>query len=503
MSEATRAWRCTVCGYVHQGAAPPEACPACGAPAELFAPIVEAPAAGQSPTARQWRCLVCGYLHTGAEPPAACPACGAGADCFTAVAAATTPVAAPASRLDAVVIGAGIAGLSAVEALRSTAPDARITLISQEPELPYFRLNLTRFLAGEIGEDSLPIHDRAWYERNNVRLLLDCKVAAVRPAEQVVELSGGQRLPYDKLLLTTGAAPALPPLPGVNLPGVTALRTVADAHRILAACSGGAPCVCIGGGLLGLETAGALAQRGVDVTLLEGCDWLLPRQLNARAGELLGDYVCTQRIKLHTATRIAEIIGKDRLQGVRLGDGTLLPAGLVVIAIGVRPTCDLARAAGLELNRGVVVNDQLETSHAGIFAAGDVAEHRGVLYGIWGPAQYQGTIAGRNMGGATLAFAGVPLSNTLKVLGRELFSIGRVGSDDDAITLEDEADGRYCCLVFREGRLVGAILLGDRRLGPALQIAIESARDFTALLSARPTAASVMQALAEQAATGR
>ncbi len=463
MPGATQAWRCSVCGYVHRGAEPPSTCPVCGAPQELFEPLPEEPAAPPPPAPQQ------------VEP------------------ADGTAAAAP----KVVIVGAGIAGVAAAESLRGASPGAEITLVSKEAELPYYRLNLTRYLAGEISEHDLPMHPASWYEEQNIRLLLGVEAAAIHAEDHVVELHGGERLPFDKLLLTAGAHPFIPPLPGADRPGATSLRTAADARAILAACRAGARCVCIGGGLLGLETAAALARHGANVTLLEGHGWLLPRQLNQRPGEILNRYVAATGIKLRTHAATRQLVGERRIEGVLLEDGNLLPAELVVIATGIRSNSHLARRAGLEVNQGVVVNNLLTTSHRDILAAGDVAEHHGQVYGIWGPSQYQGSIAGLNLAGRGVEFGGVPRSNTLKVLGLDLFSIGRINVEDASFrTVDQEADGRYFRFVFQDNRLIGAVLLGDASLCVAVQQAVEGKRDCSALLASSPTAAQIVEVLA-------
>jgi len=497
MPGRSQAWRCTVCGYVHRGSEAPEACPVCGAPQALFEAHVDSPPQTTAPTANRWRCLVCGYVHAGSQPPPQCPACGAGSDCFEAVREeAAAVVAVPTSSLRAVIIGAGIAGIAAAESLRTASPSAEITVVSKESALPYYRLNLTRYLAGEIGEQDLPIHPVGWYEEQNIRLMLGTEASAIHLQEHFVELRGGEKLPFDKLLLAAGAHPFVPPFPGANQGGVTSLRTVDDARGILAACRAGARCVCIGGGLLGLETAGGLARQGADVTLLEGYGWLLPRQLNQRAGEILNNYVSTAGIKLRTKAATREIIGNGHVQGVLLEDGSTIVADLVVIATGIRSNSHLARQAGLEVNQGVVVDNLLATSHPDVFAAGDVAEHHGQVYGIWGPSQYQGSIAVLNMAGGCVEFGGIPRSNTLKVLGLDLFSVGQVNPDDASFqTFDHEEDGRYCRLIFRDNHLVGAVLLGDTRLTAAVKKAVESTSDFSKVLRDCPTASAVIEAL--------
>lgn len=497
MSENRDAWRCAVCGYIHRGKEPPEVCPVCGASRDEFEPHADAPTPSSRPAATQWRCLICQYVHEGPAPPEMCPVCGAPADRFEPLAEAAERPAESGQAAKAVIVGGGIAGVAAAESLRAACPEAAITLVSREPELPYYRLNLTRYLAGEIGADDLPIHPKAWYEGRNVRLLLGAEVTAVRLEEQTVEIADGEPLPFEKLLLAAGAHPFVPPFPGANREGVTTLRTVQDADRILEAARGGTRCVCIGGGLLGLEAAGALARRGADVTLLEGHGWLLPRQLTEAAGRILADHVARTGIKLRNKARTQEILGDRRVGGVRLDDETVIPADLVIIATGVRSNSYLARQAGLEVSQGVVVNDTLETSHPDVFAAGDLAEHRGVLYGIWGPAQYQGSIAGMNMGGVTTEFGGIPRSHTLKVLGLDLFSIGHVTAEDGSFeAIEQEIHGRYFRFVFRDTRLVGAILLGDTKLTARVKEAVESGEDFSARLQKRPNARQLVDGLA-------
>ena len=272
------------------------------------------------------------------------------------------------------------------------------------------------------------------------------------------------------------------------------MRTLDYADQILGTGVSGMRCVCVGGGLLGLETAAALARRDLHVTLLEGHGWLLPRQLNATAGGLLAEVVRQAGIELRNKARTKEILGDERVRGVQLEDETVLPADLVVIATGVRSNSYLARMAGLEVDRGIVVDNLLRTSHPAILAAGDVAEHRGVVYGTWAPAQYQGSIAGMNALGAHVEFGGIPRSNALKVLQVELFSIGQVEPEDASFdTIEQEENSGYVRFVFRDSHLVGSILLGDAMMAPQVKRAIENHVDFSLLLRSHPTAADAVR----------
>ena len=398
-----------------------------------------------------------------------------------------------------VVVGAGIAGVAAAEAIRSASPDAEITLISKEDELPYYRLNLTRYLAGEIDEDALPIHPENWYEDAGVRLLRGAEVSTVSLEDQTVGLRRGGKEPFDKLVLTVGADPFVPRLPGVHTDGVTRFRTLVDAKEILERAMAGAKCVCIGGGLLGLETAGALARRGANVTLIEGHGWLLPLQLNQKAGEILQRHVKGLGIDVRTQVLTERIVGDERVRGVALQDGSTVPADLVVVATGIRPSTCLARLAGLHVAQGVIVDDRLVSSHPSVLAAGDVAEHRGTVYGTWAASRSQGRIAGMNAAGLCAEFRCIPRSNTLKVIGLDLFSIGEIEAQDaSSEEIDEEIDDRYFRFVFHDSRLVGAILLGDTKLTAAAKKAVEGGTDFSRLLRKRPAAADVREYLAEK-----
>jgi nitrite reductase (NADH) large subunit len=494
------AWRCLVCGYVHRGPEPPDECPVCGAPKENFEPYVEAKPAAAPAAPQRWRCLNCSYVHEGPEPPDECPVCGAPKDAFEPLEAAAGAGTATDEPTRVVIVGAGIAGVAAAESVRSASDAADIVLLSKEQHLPYYRLNLTRLLAGELSEDTLPLHPESWFAEQRIDLRRGVEASEIDLDGRQVTMHDGDAVPFEKLILAIGSHPFVPPFPGAQREGVTCLRTLEDARRVQRAVASGARCVVVGGGLLGLETAGALARQGADVTLLEGHGWLLPRQLNPDAGEVLGRHVEASGIRLRRKARTKEIVGDERARGVVLEDGTELPADLVVIATGVRSNSYLARLAGLEVNRGVVVDHNLATTHPGVFAAGDVAEHLGIVYGVWGPAQHQGSIAGMNVVGLGAEFGGIPRSNTLKVLGVELFSIGTVVPEDASFRAVDrKADGAFDRFVFRDTHLVGAVLLGDASASAAVKHAVESRTDCSELLGGDPSGEDVLAFLESNA----
>jgi nitrite reductase (NADH) large subunit len=425
----------------------------------------------------------CDYIHDGDAPPECCPVCGVGADQFEAVREEEYNPPGHAMSGAIVIIGGGIAGLSAAETARNTSPDANITLITLEDDLPYYRLNLTRYLAGEITASDLPVHPESWYVENRITILNGTEVTAIDRTARMVSLKGHPDMHYDKLVLAMGSHPSVPPIPGSGLKNVTTLRTCCDADTILKHSHAGSSCVIIGGGVLGLEAAAALARRKVQVTLVEGFDWLLPRQLNQAAGERLAEEAMARGITLTCGARIKELSGEEKVQSVILESGESIPADQVIVAAGVRSNSYLARLAGLDVNFGVIVDQHLRTSDPDIYAAGDLAEHQGLVYGTWAPAQFQGTIAGMNAAGRNEVFAGIPRSNSIKVIGVDLFSIGMIHPDDASYQVYEEANEQYQQFIFRDSRLVGAILLGDTAIAPTLKKLIETNTSCSELLA--------------------
>ncbi len=466
-------WKCEICGYVHQGGEPPDSCPVCGVDRDRFSPLKIMGAPEAKPASGQWRCTVCDHLETSGQPPESCPVCGATANLFEPYRPPAAVSREPAlGRL--VILGAGVAGVTAAETARSLDASTQITLISRESELPYYRLNLTRLLAVEVDEQALPLKPMEWYAQQRIDLVVGEAVAIEREARRV-KLQDGATVPYERLILANGAHPFVPPLPGATRAGVVTLRTLGDARHILGQLRPGSRCVCIGGGLLGLETAAALQRRGAAVTVLEGFGWLLPRQLPRQGGILLQELVEARDIGVCCDAQVKELCGDERVQSVRLANGREFPCELVVLTVGVRPNSFLARAAGLAVGSGVTVDDRMLSSDPAIFAAGDVAEHHQVVYGIWPAAYAQGVVAGTNAVCGGAEFPGLPPATRLKVMGVELFSAGRISADDGSYRLvEVQEGGNYRAILCRDNRCLGGALLGDTTLAPVLKEAIES-----------------------------
>lgn len=468
----TNTWKCDLCGYVHNGAKAPQSCPVCGADNSHFSPLHIQTAAAQKPAAEVWQCTICDHVAHGSVPPPVCPVCGAAAALLHPYVFPGTSVA-PCDIRKVVILGAGIAGLTAAEEARRQSDTIDITLVSRETSLPYYRLNLTRFLAGEVTESDLLIQQRGWFNAQRIEYLAGEAHNVDRNA-RTVTLRDGKQIGYDRLIMANGAHPFIPPTPGVNREGVMVLRTLEHARKMIGRLHPGCRAVCIGGGLLGLETAWALQRRGAEVTVLEGFDWLLPRQLPPAAAALLRAHLERQKMSIECGVQVKEFTGDEAVRGVLLEDGREIPADLVILATGVRPNSHLARQCGLKVKQGIVVDDRLFTSDEHILAAGDVSEHQGRVYGIW-PASYaQGMVAGANAAGAEGEFSGLPMTNRIKVLDIDLFSIGQIQVIDASTRLFGvEENGSYRGLACHDGQVVGAVLYGDMRLLAPLQEAVE------------------------------
>lgn len=377
------------------------------------------------------------------------------------------------------IIGGGIAGVSAAEAIRSLDANAKITIVSEERNLPYFRMSLTRYLAGEVALEKLDLHDQDWYQAKQIELLTDSQVEEVLPEQKLVVLNDKRKIAYEKLILSNGASPFVPPIPGHELSGVMTLRSLEDAQTILRRCEKPADIVCIGGGLLGLEIAGAISRHGAKVTVLEALDWLLPRQLGKEAALILQKEIEKLGIRVIVPAKVKQITGSGSVKAVELDDGSLIPADLVLISAGVRPNLSLAKQAGLAINRGVVVDQHMQTSAPEIFAAGDVSEFEGICYGLWIPAKKQGEVAGKNAFGESAVFKADAPSTKLKVLGIDLFSIGQFSpsqESDRLVTWQNRE--KYASLLLRNEVIVGANLIGKTGLDQKVKKAVELGQSF-------------------------
>ena len=359
-----------------------------------------------------------------------------------------------------VIIGAGPAGMRCAERLAGRG--LAVTLIGAEAELPYNRVALSKFLAGEISEADLVTHDDTTLADARITYLPGTHVIGIdREACRVLTDRHGP-IGYGHLVLALGSQPVRLPFPGADLPGVVMYRTLQDVNAMLTAANAGGDAVVIGGGLLGLEAAYGLAKRGMKVSVLHAVDRLMERQLDHAAADLLMRRMAEYRIDTYLTAKTEIIEGTDRVQGVRLADGTVIPASLVVMAVGIRPQTGLARDAGLAVNRGIVVDDAMRTSDPTIYAIGECAEHQGACCGLVAPAFAQAETCARVISGATISYVAEADATALKVAGAGVWSAGQIDvAGAEEIILSDTDAGEYRKLLLQEDRLVGAMLYGE------------------------------------------
>jgi nitrite reductase (NADH) large subunit len=367
-----------------------------------------------------------------------------------------------------VIIGNGMAPGRMLEHLFETAPGRfNVTIFNAEPRVNYNRLMLSPVLSGEKTYEQIITHDDEWYASHGVTLHKSAPVTAVDRAARQVTSGTGIVASYDHLVIATGSSPFIPPIPGHQLPGVVTYRDLDDVHKMLAM-GAGARVVVIGGGLLGLEAAAGLKLQGMNVTVLHLSPTLMERQLDPAAGYLLEKAFVERGITVITKANTKMVLGTERVEGVLLDDGTQIGCDMVVMAVGIRPSTGLARQAGLAVNRGIVVDDQMRTEDSSIFALGECAEHHGTCYGLVAPLYEMGAVLAKTLSGEPATFSGSVTSTKLKVTGIDLFSAGDFaeGRDREEIVLRDASAGVYKRLVLKDNRIIGAVLYGETADGP-------------------------------------
>jgi len=364
-----------------------------------------------------------------------------------------------------IVIGNGMAAARFVEELAKRALGRfAIAVIGEEPRLAYNRVLLSALLAEEVEFSDLELRPAAWWRTRGVTLRYGVRAASVDPIGRTVTLADGVKLAFSRLIFATGSRPLRLDIPGMGLPGVRTFRDIDDVNAIASAKSARTRAVVIGGGLLGLEAAYGLAKASANVTVIHLADRLMERQLDRHAGLMLKCAVEAKGIAVMLESKTMRIVGDRRVEGVELANGSVIPADIVVVAVGVQPNVELAREAGLAVNHGIVVDDNVETGVRAIHAIGECAEHRGACYGLVEPAHEQAQMLARRLAGENARYPGSVLATNLKVSGVNLFSAGDflgAASGSEEIVLSDPELGVYRKLVIAGDRLIGAVLFGD------------------------------------------
>jgi nitrite reductase (NADH) large subunit len=338
-----------------------------------------------------------------------------------------------------------------------------IAVIGAEPRLAYNRVLLSSVLAGETASHEIELKPANWWRDRGVTLKYGCAVDEIDVGRRELKIANEESITFSKLVLATGSSPLRLNVPGVELSGVHTFRDSRDVDLLLTLAAAKKRVVVVGGGLLGLEAAYGLAKAGAPVTLVHLMDRLMERQLDAPAGALLKSLVEKKGINVLLNANTGRIVGEQRVEGVELSDGRRIDADAVILAAGIRPNVALARDAGIAVNRGITVDDRLQTGSDGIFALGECAEHRGICYGLVEPAYEQAKVLAQHLAGRNAAYPGSVVATNLKVSGVSVFSAGEfMGSDrSEAIVLSDFKRGIYKKLVVEGGRLTGAVLVGD------------------------------------------
>lgn len=363
-----------------------------------------------------------------------------------------------------VIVGNGMAAARLVDELAKTALGRyAVAVIGEEPRLAYNRVLLSSVLAGETGSHEIELRPADWWRHRGVTVRYGYRVTEIDVGRRELKIEGEESMEYSKLVLATGSTPLRLNVPGADLAGVHTFRDTRDVDLLLTLAAAKKRVVVVGGGLLGLEAAYGLAKAGAPVTLLHLMDRLMERQLDGPAADLLKTLVERKGIRILLNASTARIHGDGHVEAVELADGSRIEADAVIFAAGIKPSAALAKEAGIAVNRGIVVNDVMQTSSPDIFALGECAEHRGTCYGLVEPAYEQARVLARHLAGRPAAYQGSVVSTNLKVSGVSVFSAGDFmgGEGSESLVLTDRRRGTYKKLVIADGRLTGAVLIGD------------------------------------------
>jgi nitrite reductase (NADH) large subunit len=372
------------------------------------------------------------------------------------------------------IVGNGVAGARAAVKVRETDPKGDIHIFTEEAYPFYYRVRFPEYVAGELTIQNLTIHTPEWYQSKGISIHLEEPITEANVQKKEVTSQKGKTYAYDFLLIATGGHAFVPPIKGTEKKGVFTLRTMKDAIGMKEFLGGVKKAILVGGGLVGLETGGALLRSGIKVTVIEHNPRILPRQMDSEGARILQGKMESMGFSFFLNGQSEEILGENTVEGVRLKDGRTVEGQMVIVSAG-------------ETKNGILVNDRLETKTESVFAAGDVAEHRGRCYGIWPASQRQGETAGINMAGGNALYEGTVLSNTLKVVGISLTASGEIDAERklECVVRQDRENSVYRKVAFKEDKIVGCILLGNVKGSPEILSAIEKkvdVKDYKSLL---------------------
>ncbi len=414
---------------------------------------------------KSWKCTVCGEVMNREFPPEECPVCGVGEDKFIEVTKDDSPYKKD-TKERFIIVGGGPAGTIAADEIRKRNATAYIEIVSKEDVIGYNRPMLTKGIMRAINMKGFFIRDYSWYLENKINISLNKEVVSIEPETKTIKLSDGSTKEYDKLILTTGAESSIPPLEGLDKKGVFVLRSLKDVEDVKDYIKeSGKKAAVIGAGVLGLEAASELNKMGLDVTIIQRSKIIMGKQLDAEGSRLLEKAILSKGAKTKTGVDIIGIQGEEKVTGVIIEKGEIIPADIVIISAGVRENTKLAEDAGAEVSKGIVVNDKMETGITDVFAAGDCARFEGINYAIWPQAINMAKIAARNATGDEASYKGTVPSVSFAGFGTAVFSVGDHGTEE-GVSYEskeylDEDKIIYRKYYFVDGKFSGGILIGD------------------------------------------
>lgn len=412
----------------------------------------------------RWTCSVCGESYIQIDPPEVCPACGVGREFFVP------------SSLDKkieksdveetiVIIGGGIAALSTAQVIRERNDKAKIVILSKEKEYPYYRTLLSEMIGENISREKFLVKPEEWYKDKKIEISLEKTVEDIDSKNKIIKTEDGQEISYDKLIIATGARAMVPSIGNSHLEGIFTVRNKEDVDAIKNYCIGKKKAVVIGGGVLGLESACGLQKLGLEVSVIEMMQRMLPRQLDEEGSKIFETCINKSDIKLYKNSKAEKFDGTQKVEGIHLDSGEVIEADIVIISSGIIPNKELAEKAGIAINRGIIVNEKMETSIKDIYACGDVAEYKGNVIGLWQISSDQGKVAGLNAVGIAEKYEDKIQPVTFEGMGTKIFSAGGVLETQDSICERDYDDLIYKKLNFKNNELSSGILIGDIEKG--------------------------------------
>lgn len=415
------------------------------------------------PSQKKWRCLVCGHIYEGQEPPNVCPACGVGAENFVAEKMEDEFINDTSERF--LIVGGGIAALSAASAIRKRNRTGRVTILTEEKVKPYYRPVLPDLISHALPLEKLLVYGDDWYHQKQVEVKTSCQVSALDTRNRRVMLEDGSSLEYDKLILATGARGIVPAIPGADKVGVSSLRDLADAENLQQSLKEGQRAVLVVDGFKGLQIVDALVKKGLQVTVIESAPRLMERHLDEPGSELLQQLFRDQGVGLILGANVDAILGDQRVSAVQLSDGKVVEADVALFAVGYVPNVDLAQAVGMQVDGGIIVDESMRTSVSDVFAAGDAAALGEIPAGSWAVSLEMGRVAGANAAGDWLEYSQPVVPILVKAFGREIFSVGEVNLPPWECRITEVWDGKeqYFKKSFvKDGVLVGVIIMAPK-----------------------------------------